>query len=71
MAEETIRLFDDFRCIMRARILLANNLACSGQDADQSIRHLQTAVALRPGDPNTLYNAAMHLRHPWEKNRGP
>ena len=43
---------------VRARILLANNLACSGQDADESIRHLQTAVALRPGDPNTLYNAA-------------
>jgi serine/threonine protein kinase/Flp pilus assembly protein TadD len=43
---------------VRARILLANNLAQSGQDADESIRHLQTAVALRPGDPNTLYNAA-------------
>src|SRR6201987_4450737 len=26
---------------VRARILLANNLACSGQDADESIRHLQ------------------------------
>jgi serine/threonine protein kinase/Flp pilus assembly protein TadD len=43
---------------VRARILLANSLACSGQDADESMRHLQTAVALRPGDPNTLYNAA-------------
>jgi serine/threonine protein kinase/tetratricopeptide (TPR) repeat protein len=43
---------------VRARILLANNLAQSEQDADESIRHLQTAVALRPGDPNTLYNAA-------------
>jgi tetratricopeptide (TPR) repeat protein len=43
---------------VRARILLANTLACSGQDADESMRHLQTAVALRPGDPNTLYNAA-------------
>ncbi|MEQ1354446.1 MAG: protein kinase [Candidatus Acidiferrum sp.] len=43
---------------VRARILLANTLACSGQDEDESMRHLQTAVALRPGDPNTLYNAA-------------
>jgi non-specific serine/threonine protein kinase len=43
---------------VRARILLANNLASSEHDADESIRHLQTAVALRPGDPNTLYNAA-------------
>jgi serine/threonine protein kinase/Flp pilus assembly protein TadD len=43
---------------VRARILLATNLAYVGQDADESIRHLQTAVALRPGDPNTLYNAA-------------
>ncbi len=43
---------------VRARILLATNLAYNSQDADESIRHLQTAVALRPGDPNTLYNAA-------------
>jgi len=43
---------------VRARILLATNLAYSGHDADESIRHLQTAVALRPGDSNTLYNAA-------------
>jgi serine/threonine protein kinase/tetratricopeptide (TPR) repeat protein len=43
---------------VRARILLANTLASSEHDADESIRHLQTAVALRPGDPNTLYNAA-------------
>ena len=43
---------------VRARILLATNLAYLDQDADESIRHLQTAVALRPGDPNTLYNAA-------------
>ncbi len=42
---------------VRARILLATQLASNG-DADESIRHLQTAVALRPGDPNTLYNAA-------------
>jgi tetratricopeptide (TPR) repeat protein len=43
---------------VRARILLATNLAHFGQDPDEAIRHLQTAVALRPGDPNTLYNAA-------------
>jgi len=42
---------------VRARILLATNLASSGE-ADESIRHLQTAVALRPNDGNTLYNAA-------------
>jgi Flp pilus assembly protein TadD len=43
---------------VRARILLATYLAYLGEHADESIRHLQTAVALRPGDPNTLYNAA-------------
>ena len=43
---------------VRARILLATQLACFKEDADESIRHLQTAVALRPRDPNTLYNAA-------------
>jgi serine/threonine protein kinase/Flp pilus assembly protein TadD len=43
---------------VRARVLLATNLAHSGQESDECIRHLQTAVALRPGDSNTLYNAA-------------
>ncbi len=43
---------------VRARILLAGNLAYLKQDPDETIRQLQTAVALRPGDPNTLYNAA-------------
>ena len=43
---------------VRARILLSSNLAYFGQDPDESIRHLQTAVALRPNDANTLYNAA-------------
>ncbi len=43
---------------VRARILLASSLAYFEQDADESIRHLQTAVALRPGDSNILYNAA-------------
>jgi len=42
---------------VRARILLATNLAALGE-GEESIRHLQTAVALRPNDGNTLYNAA-------------
>jgi len=42
---------------VRARILLSCNLAYSGE-AEESARHLQTAVALRPNDGNTLYNAA-------------
>jgi non-specific serine/threonine protein kinase len=42
---------------VRARILLAVNLASFGE-AEESVRHLQTAVALRPNDGNTLYNAA-------------
>ena len=42
---------------VRARILLATNLAYFGE-LDESIRHLQTAVALRPNDGNVLYNAA-------------
>jgi tetratricopeptide (TPR) repeat protein len=37
--------------------LLASNFANAGE-ADEAIRHLQTAVALRPNDGNTLYNAA-------------
>ena len=42
---------------VRARILLAANYATTGREADAT-RHLQTAVALRPGDGSTLYNAA-------------
>jgi len=42
---------------VRARILLACQLANAGE-AEESVRHLQTAVALRPNDGNTLYNAA-------------
>jgi non-specific serine/threonine protein kinase len=38
--------------------LLATNLAYSGQDAEEAVRHLQIAVALRPHEANTLYNAA-------------
>ncbi|HYY70387.1 MAG TPA: protein kinase [Terriglobales bacterium] len=42
---------------VRARILLAGNYANTGNQ-DDAIRHLQTAVALRPGDSSVLYNAA-------------
>jgi len=42
---------------VRARILLAGNYATAG-NADDAMRHLQTAVALRPGDGSVLYNAA-------------
>jgi len=42
---------------VRARVLLSSGLAEAGE-IDESIRHLQTAVALRPNDPNILYNAA-------------
>jgi non-specific serine/threonine protein kinase len=42
---------------VRARILLANRLADAG-DEEEAIRHLETAVALRPNDGNTVYNAA-------------
>ncbi|MGC2638038.1 MAG: protein kinase [Acidobacteriaceae bacterium] len=42
---------------VRARILLSSMLADTGQE-DESVRQLQTAVALRPGDANILYNAA-------------
>jgi serine/threonine protein kinase/Flp pilus assembly protein TadD len=43
---------------VRARILLATQLACFKEDADEAIRHLQTAVALHPRDSRVLYNAA-------------
>jgi len=42
---------------VRARILLANMLPSFGRN-DDAVRQLQTAVALRPGDGNVLYNAA-------------
>ena len=42
---------------VRARILLANRLAEIGE-AEEAVRHLETAVALRPNDGNTIYNAA-------------
>jgi serine/threonine protein kinase/Flp pilus assembly protein TadD len=43
---------------VRARILLATQLANFKEYEDETLRHLQTAVALRPGDTSTLYNAA-------------
>jgi serine/threonine protein kinase/tetratricopeptide (TPR) repeat protein len=43
---------------VRARVLLAVHLAARHDGADEAIRHLQTAVALRPKDTNTLYNSA-------------
>jgi tetratricopeptide (TPR) repeat protein len=42
---------------VRARILLANRLAEVGEK-EEAVRHLETAVALRPNDGSTLYNAA-------------
>ena len=38
--------------------LLAVYLAAEPDGAAEAIRHLQTAVALRPRDTNTMYNAA-------------
>ena len=42
---------------VRARALLAGFYAAF-QREDDAIRQIQTAVALRPGDANVLYNAA-------------
>jgi non-specific serine/threonine protein kinase len=42
---------------VRARVLLASNLAAAG-DETGALRELQIAVALRPNDSNILYNAA-------------
>jgi TolB-like protein/cytochrome c-type biogenesis protein CcmH/NrfG len=42
---------------VRARILLATNLAAVGRK-DEAMRHAEMAVVLRPDDGNTLYNAA-------------
>jgi len=45
---------------VRARILIAGMYANLG-NAEDSMRHLDTAVALRPNDTNVLYNAACTL----------
>ena len=42
---------------VRARILLANSYASLGEGRNAS-EHLEKAVAMRPNDPNVLYNAA-------------
>jgi serine/threonine protein kinase/cytochrome c-type biogenesis protein CcmH/NrfG len=42
---------------VRARILLASNYAAFGNKSSAS-QQLEKAVAMRPNDPNTLYNAA-------------
>jgi non-specific serine/threonine protein kinase len=42
---------------VRARILLAADYGSLGREQD-AVRHLQMAVALRPGDASILYNAA-------------
>jgi len=42
---------------VRARILLGAMLALLGNE-EESVRHLQTAVALRPNEAGILYNAA-------------
>ncbi len=42
---------------VRARILLAARCAQTG-NAREASQHLEMAVAMRPNDPNTLYNAA-------------
>jgi hypothetical protein len=39
-------------------VLLAVSLAALPEGADEAVRLLQTAVALRPKDTNTMYNAA-------------
>ena len=55
---------------VRARILLATNLASLHEDEDEIMRHLQTAVALRPGDPGHPLQRRLHLRCPREESRG-
>ncbi|HLW82873.1 MAG TPA: protein kinase [Candidatus Acidoferrales bacterium] len=52
--ENQLRQFPDD---VRARILLGNFLATFGQ-ADEAVRHVRIAVAMRPSEPNVLYNAA-------------
>jgi len=53
LTEQLQRFPDD----VRARILLACDLAIMGQE-DEAIQHIKIAVAMRPNDANILYNAA-------------
>jgi non-specific serine/threonine protein kinase len=61
MAQQRIQVFEDqIRKVpedARARILLASDYAVQGREADAS-REATIAMALRPGDGLTLYNAA-------------
>jgi serine/threonine protein kinase/cytochrome c-type biogenesis protein CcmH/NrfG len=53
LTEQLHRFPDD----VRARILLASDLAILGQ-AQEAVQHVKIAVAMRPTDANVLYNAA-------------
>jgi len=53
LTEQLHRFPDD----VRARILLASDLAILGQ-AQEATQHVKIAVAMRPSDANVLYNAA-------------
>jgi non-specific serine/threonine protein kinase len=53
LTEQLQRFPDD----VRARILLASDLAILGQ-AHEAVQHVKIAVAMRPTDANVLYNAA-------------
>jgi non-specific serine/threonine protein kinase len=54
---------------VRARALLAGFYAAFNREED-AIRQVQTAVALRPGDANVLYNAACVYCVLGRKNEG-
>ena len=53
LTEQLHRFPDD----VRARILLASDLAIQGQK-QEAVQHVKIAVAMRPTDANILYNAA-------------
>ena len=52
--EDQLQRFPDD---VRARILLAADIANFGM-ADEAVRHVRIAIAMRPTDANVLYNAA-------------
>ena len=53
---------------VRARILLAVHLVTLGR-GDDAMRHLETAITLRPNDSSTLYNASCCYARLNEKER--
>jgi non-specific serine/threonine protein kinase len=53
LTEQLHRFPDD----VRARILLASDLAILGQ-AQEAVQHVKIAIAMRPTDANVLYNGA-------------